>query len=139
MIQGWPISNVSKVRAFYSSSDNLIRKIFFRVVLGQSLVRGISKDHQNRSSFFRTNVHFRVLHPFNMPGSHPLSATLVWPIKGSIPGELSFAANSRELHANRPTTDTPPNSSEHLWEYAERSPEFARVRSYSTANWQMVR
>ena len=55
---GWPISNVPKVRAYWSASDHLIRKIFFWDVLGYSLVRGISKNERNRCSFFRMNVHF---------------------------------------------------------------------------------
>ena len=48
---------------------------------GQSLVRGITKNDQNRCSFFRMNVHISCFHPVNMPGSHPLSATFVWPIE----------------------------------------------------------
>ena len=57
---------------------------------------------------------------------------------GSIPGELSFAANSGELERTRANsartrqrfanTDTPPNSGERSPEYAERSPEFGGVR-----------
>ena len=55
-------------------------------------------------------------------------------VKGYIPGELSFAANSRELEQTRANsarirqqfadTYTPPNS-------GERSPEFGGVRSSS--------
>ena len=45
-----------KFELFY----HLIRKIFIGVCRdsGQSLVRGISKNHQDRCSFFRMNVHF---------------------------------------------------------------------------------
>ena len=62
-------------------------------------------------------------------------------VKGYIPGELSFAANSREIERTRANstrirqqfadTYTPPNSGERSPEYAERSPEFGGVRSSS--------
>ena len=53
---------------------------------------------------------------------------------GYIPGELSFAANSRELERTCQQfadTHTPANSAERSPECAERSPEFGGVRSGS--------
>ena len=78
---------------------------------------------------------------------------------GSIPGELSFAANSRELgrtransrelRANSPTVRQYRHSAELRRTFAgvrrtfagvrRSSPGFARVRPYSAANWRTVR
>ena len=62
-------------------------------------------------------------------------------LKGSIPGKLSFAANSGKLERTRANsartrqrfanTDTLPNSGERSPEYAERSAEFGGVRPSS--------
>ena len=78
---------------------------------------------------------------------------------GSIPGELSFAANSRELgrtransrelRANSPSVRQHRHSAELRRTFAgvrrtfagvrRSSPGFARVRPYSAANWRTVR
>ena len=78
---------------------------------------------------------------------------------GYIPGELSFAANSRELErtransgelrANSPAVRRHPHSGELRRTFAgvrrtfagvrRSSLEFARVRPYSAANWRTVR
>ena len=68
---------------------------------------------------------------------------------GYIPGELSFAANSRELERTRANsarirqqfadTYTPANVRRSTPNVRRSSAEFARVRPYSAANWRTVR
>ena len=60
----------------------------------------------------------------------------------AILGELSFAANSRELCANSPAVRRHLYSAELRRTFAgvrRSSLEFARVRAYSAANWRTVR
>ena len=65
---------------------------------------------------------------------------------GSIPGELSFAANSgelertpREFAIGSPTPTLRRTFAGVRRTFAERSPEFGGVRPQSAANWRTVR
>ena len=68
-----------------------------------SLVRGISKIIKIDVHFSNKRSFFRVFHPFNMPGSHPLSATFVLPIEIQVQCENQSSSMScaRDIQSNR--------------------------------------
>ena len=66
---GWPKSNVSKVRAYCSASDHLIRKIFSGLCRDSHRFEEYLKIIWIGVHFFEWTFIFRVFHPFNMPGS----------------------------------------------------------------------
>ena len=61
---GWPKSNVSKVRAYFSASDHMTRKIFSGVFRVSHWFEEYLKIIEIGDNFFRMNVHFSRFSPF---------------------------------------------------------------------------
>ena len=72
---------MSKVRAYCSASDHLIRKIYVGVCRDCHWFEEYLKIIKIDVHFFGWTFIFRIFNPFNMPGSHPRSATFVWRIE----------------------------------------------------------
>ena len=72
---------MSKVRAYCSASDHLIRKIFSGVCRDSLWFEEYLKIIEVGDYFFEWTFIFCVFHPSYMPGSHPLWANFAWPIE----------------------------------------------------------
>ena len=94
---------MSKVRAYCSASDHLIRKIFSGVCRVSHWFEEYLKIIEIGDYFFEWTFIFRVFHPSNMPGSHPLWATFVWPIAIQVhcKNQSSSMTTARDKQGNR--------------------------------------
>ena len=91
---------MSKVRAYCSASDHLIRKIFSGVC---RVSHWFEEYLKIGDYFFEWTFIFRVFHPSNMPWSHPLWPTFVWPIKIQVhcKNQSSSMTCTRGIQGNR--------------------------------------
>ena len=103
MYRGCHRPNEAKVRAYCSASDHLIRKIFSGVCRDSQwfeeylTIIKIDVNFSNERSFF---AYFTPL-IYNMPGSHPLSATFIWPIEIQVHCENQSSSISRTRDIQR--------------------------------------
>ena len=99
---GWPKSNVSKVRAYYSASDHLICNIFSGVCRVSHWFEEYLKIFEIGDYFFEWTFIRLVFHPSNMPGSQPLCAIFVWPIEIQVncKNQSSSMTRTRNIQCN---------------------------------------
>ena len=94
---------MSKVRAYCSALDHLIRETFSGVCWVSHWFEEYVKIIEIGDYFFEWTFIFRVFHASNMPGSHPLWATFVWPIEIQVhcKNQSSSMTRTQDIQGNR--------------------------------------